>query len=431
MTNSIGEVEGADVIFITGSNPTENHPVIGSRIKKAYKNGTKIIVADPREIEFSPLAEVSIHQQPGTDVALINGLMHVIIKEDLHDKEFIEKRTENFEIVKEVVSEYTPAKVEEITGVDKEDIIEAARLFAKADKGAIYFAMGITQHRTGTDNVLSIANLAMLTGNVGFESTGVNPLRGQNNVQGACDLGALSNVYPGYQSVEDPDIKKKFMDYWNVDDLSDKIGLTVVEIFNAINDGDLQGLYIMGENPMISDPDQNHIKQALEDVEFLVVQDIFLSDTAEYADVILPAASFAEKNGTFTNTERRIQKVNKAVNPPGEAKPDWVIIEELANRMGYEMHYDNAAEILDEIADLTPIYGGIRQPRLGQSGLQWPCADENDPGTKFLHEGEFARGKGKFNAATYIPPAESADEEYPFIMMTGRMLYQFHTGTMT
>jgi len=431
MTNSIGEVEGADVIFITGSNPTENHPVIGSRIKKAYKNGTKIIVADPREIEFSPLADVSIHQQPGTDVALINGLMHVIIKEDLHDKEFIEKRTENFEIVKEVVSEYTPAKVEEITGVDKEDIIEAARLFAKADKGAIYFAMGITQHRTGTDNVLSIANLAMLTGNVGFESTGVNPLRGQNNVQGACDLGALSNVYPGYQSVEDPDIKKKFMDYWNVDDLSDKIGLTVVEIFNAINDGDLQGLYIMGENPMISDPDQNHIKQALEDVEFLVVQDIFLSDTAEYADVILPAASFAEKNGTFTNTERRIQKVNKAVNPPGEAKPDWVIIEELANRMGYEMHYDNAAEILDEIADLTPIYGGIRQPRLGQSGLQWPCADENDPGTKFLHEGEFARGKGKFNAATYIPPAESADEEYPFIMMTGRMLYQFHTGTMT
>jgi len=431
MTNSIGEVEGADVIFITGSNPTENHPVIGSRIKKAYKNGTKIIVADPREIEFSPLADVSIHQQPGTDVALINGLMHVIIKEDLHDKEFIEKRTENFEIVKEVVSEYTPEKVEEITGVDKEDIIEAARLFAKADKGAIYFAMGITQHRTGTDNVLSIANLAMLTGNVGFESTGVNPLRGQNNVQGACDLGALSNVYPGYQSVEDPDIKKKFMDYWNVDDLSDKIGLTVVEIFNAINDGDLQGLYIMGENPMISDPDQNHIKQALEDVEFLVVQDIFLSDTAEYADVILPAASFAEKNGTFTNTERRIQKVNKAVNPPGEAKPDWVIIEELANRMGYEMHYDNAAEILDEIADLTPIYGGIRQPRLGQSGLQWPCADENDPGTKFLHEGEFARGKGKFNAATYIPPAESADEEYPFIMMTGRMLYQFHTGTMT
>jgi formate dehydrogenase major subunit/formate dehydrogenase alpha subunit len=221
------------------------------------------------------------------------------------------------------------------------------------------------------------------------------------------------------------------MDYWDVDQLSDEIGLTVVEIFNAINDGDLKGLYIMGENPMISDPDQNHIKQALEDVEFLVVQDIFLSDTAEYADVILPAASFAEKNGTFTNTERRIQKVNKAVNPPGEAKPDWVIIQELANKMGYEMHYNNAAEILDEIADLTPIYGGIRQPRLGQSGLQWPCTDENDPGTKFLHEGKFARGKGKFNAATYIPPAESSDEEYPFIMMTGRMLYQFHTGTMT
>ena len=431
MTNSIEEVEGSDVIFITGSNPTENHPVIGSKIKKAYKNGTKIIVADPREIEFSPLAEVSINQKPGTDVALINGLMHVIIKEDLHDKEYIKNRTENFEIVKEVVSEYTPEKVEQITGVNKEDIIKAAKLIGNADKAAIYFAMGITQHRTGTDNVLSIANLAMLTGNVGFESTGVNPLRGQNNVQGACDLGALSNVYPGYQSVEDPEIKKKFMDYWNVDYLSDEIGLTVVEIFNAVNEGKMKGLYIMGENPMISDPDQTHIQQALEDVEFLVVQDIFLSDTAEFADVVLPAASFAEKDGTFTNTERRIQKVTKAVNSPGEAKPDWVIIQELANKMGYEMNYNNPAEIMDEIADLTPIYGGIHHNRLGETGLQWPCIDDNHPGTKFLHEGKFSRGKGKFNSATYIPPAEEADEEYPYIMMTGRMLYHFHTGTMT
>jgi|AntRauTorckE6833_2_1112554.scaffolds.fasta_scaffold00175_32 formate dehydrogenase major subunit/formate dehydrogenase alpha subunit len=431
MTNSIEEIEGSDVIFITGSNPTENHPVIGSKIKKAYKNGTKIIVADPREIEFSPLAEVSINHKPGSDVALINGLMHVIIKEDLHDKEYIKNRTENFEIVKEVVSEYTPKKVEKITGVDKDDIIKAARLIAKADKAAIYFAMGITQHRTGTDNVLSIANLAMLTGNVGFESTGVNPLRGQNNVQGACDLGALSNVYPGYQSVEDPEIKKKFMDYWNVDYLSDEIGLTVVEIFNAVNEGKIKGLYIMGENPMISDPDQTHIQQALEDVEFLVVQDIFLSDTAEFADVVLPAASFAEKNGTFTNTERRIQKVTKAVNPPGESKPDWVIIQELANKMGYDMSYNNPAEIMDEIAELTPIYGGVHHERLGEAGLQWPCLDDNHPGTKFLHEGNFSRGKGKFNSTTYIPPAEEADEEYPYIMMTGRMLYHFHTGTMT
>ncbi|MFO7815406.1 MAG: formate dehydrogenase subunit alpha [Halanaerobiales bacterium] len=431
MTNSIGEIEGADVIFITGSNPTENHPVIGSKIKKADKNGTKIIVADPREIEFSPLADVSLNQKPGSDVALLNGLMHVIIKEDLHDKEYIKDRTENFEIVKEVVAEYTPEKVEEITGIGKEDIIKAARIFGKADKAAIYFAMGITQHRTGTDNVLSVANLAMLTGNVGFESTGVNPLRGQNNVQGACDLGALSNVYPGYQSVEDPDIREKFMNYWDVENLSSEVGLTVVEIFNEVNKGNLHGLYIMGENPMISDPDQNHIQEALEDVEFLVVQDIFLSDTAEFADVVLPAASFAEKNGTFTNTERRVQKVKKAVPAPGVAKPDWEIIVEIAKRMGYKMEYNNPAEILDEIADLTPIYGGIRANRLGETGLQWPCLDEEHPGTKFLHEGEFSRGKGKFNSVTYIPPDEKADEEYPYIMMTGRMLYHFHTGTMT
>ncbi|MBS3811456.1 MAG: formate dehydrogenase subunit alpha [Halanaerobiales bacterium] len=431
MTNSIGEIEGSDLIFVIGSNPTENHPVIGSMMKSAYKNGTKIIVADPREIELSSLAEVSMHQKPGSDVALLNGLMHVIIKENLQDEDYIKSRTENFLMVKEIVSEYTPEKVAKITGIDKEDIIKAARLIAKVDKAAIYFAMGITQHRTGTDNVLSVANLAMLTGNVGFESTGVNPLRGQNNVQGACDLGALSNVYPGYQSVEDPEIRDKFMEYWKVEDLSQEIGLTVVEIFDAITDGDLHGLYIMGENPMISDPDQTHIQQALEDVEFLVVQDIFLSETAEFADVVLPAASFAEKNGTFTNTERRIQKVNKAINSPGQSRPDWKIIQEISRRMGYEMDYKNSAEIMDEIADLTPIYGGIRYERLGETGLQWPCVDEDDHGTKFLHEGEFSRGKGRFHAVSYIPPAEEADEEYPYIMMTGRMLYHFHTGTMT
>ncbi len=431
MTNSISEIEGSDLIFVIGSNPTENHPVIGSMMKSANKNGTKIIVADPREIELSSLAEVSMHQKPGSDVALLNGLMHVIIKENLHDEDYIKNRTENFSMVKGIVSEYTPEKVEKITGIDKEDIIKAARLFAEADKAAIYFAMGITQHRTGTDNVLSVANLAMLTGNVGFESTGVNPLRGQNNVQGACDLGALSNVYPGYQSVEDTEIRDKFMDYWEVEDLSQEIGLTVVEIFDAITDGDLHGLYIMGENPMISDPDQTHIQQALEDVEFLVVQDIFLSETAEFADVVLPAASFAEKNGTFTNTERRIQKVNKAIDSPGQSRPDWKIIQEISRRMGYEMDYKNSVEIMEEIADLTPIYGGVRYERLGETGLQWPCVDEDDSGTKFLHEGEFSRGKGRFHAVSYIPPAEEADDKYPYIMMTGRMLYHFHTGTMT
>ncbi|MGM0410789.1 MAG: formate dehydrogenase subunit alpha, partial [Bacillota bacterium] len=430
MTNSISEIEGSDVIFVIGSNPTENHPVIGSKMKKALKSGTELIVADPREIELSGLSEVAMKQKPGSDVALINGIMNVIISEGLADEEFIEKRTENYEYMKSVVENYGPEKVEEITGVSADKIKKAARLYANADKAAIYFAMGITQHKTGTDNVLSIANLALLTGNVAKESTGVNPLRGQNNVQGACDLGALSNVYPGYQSVDDPEIKEKFAKAWDTDELSEEIGKTVVEIFNEAGEG-IRGMYIIGENPVISDPDQNHIKEALDSLDFLVVQDIFLTETAEYADVVLPAACFAEKNGTFTNTERRIQKVNKAIEPPGEARADWKIISEISTLMGYEMNYNSPVEIMDEIAEVTPIYGGIYFDRLGETGLQWPCTDRDDPGTKFLHQGEFARGKGKFHPVTYIPPAEEINDEYDYIMMTGRMLYHFHTGTMT
>ncbi|WP_108139614.1 formate dehydrogenase subunit alpha [Halanaerobium saccharolyticum] len=430
MTNSISEIEGSDLIFVIGSNPTENHPVIGSKMKKAHKNRTKLIVADPRQIELSGLAEVAVQQQPGTDVALLNGLMHVIIEEGLADQEFIAERTENYEYLASVVEDYTPEKVAEITGVEAAKIKKAARLFAEADKAAIYFAMGITQHRTGTDNVLSVANLALLTGNVGRESTGVNPLRGQNNVQGACDLGALSNVYPGYQSVEDPEIKEKFARAWETEELSAEVGLTVVEIFKQAGE-DIRGLYIIGENPVISDPDQRHIEEALDSLDFLVVEDIFLTETAQFADVVLPAACFAEKEGSFTNTERRIQKVNKAIGPPGEARADWKIISEISTRMGYQMNYDSPADIMAEIAEVTPIYGGIYADRLGDQGLQWPCKDREDPGTKFLHQGEFARGKGKFHPVTYIPPAEEVDDEYDYIMMTGRMLYHFHTGTMT
>lgn len=430
MTNSISEIEGSDVILVIGSNPTENHPVIGSKMKKAHKNGMKLIIADPRQIELSSLAEVAVQQQPGTDVALLNGLMNAIIEEGLADQEFIKERTENYELMAAVVADYTPEKVEEITGVDAAKIKEAARLFAEADKAAIYFAMGITQHRTGTDNVLSVANLALLTGNVGRESTGVNPLRGQNNVQGACDLGALSNVYPGYQSVEDPAIKEKFARAWETEKLSDEIGLTVVEIFKEAGKT-IRGLYIIGENPVISDPDQRHIEEALENLDFLIVQDIFLTETAQYADVVLPAACFAEKEGTFTNTERRVQKLNQAIDPPGEARADWKIISEISTRMGYQMDYNSPAEIMAEIAELTPIYGGIYADRLGEKGLQWPCTNREDSGTKFLHQGEFTRGKGKFHPVTYIPPAEEVDDEYDYIMMTGRMLYHFHTGTMT
>ena len=290
--------------------------------------------------------------------------------------------------------------------------------------------MGITQHTTGTDNVLSLANLSMLTGNVGKESTGVNPLRGQNNVQGACDLGALPNVYPGYQSVEDSKIQNKFETAWSKK-LSSNKGLTVVEIFHAVETGDIKAIYIMGENPALSDPNLNRTRKALETVDFLVVQDIFLSETAQYADVVLPSACFAEKNGTFTNTERRVQRIRTAVPPPGQARSDWETICDLSTKLGYKMIYDSAGQIMDEIASLTPIYGGISFERVDSVGLQWPCPDTDHPGTKYLHKGRFTRGKGKFHKVTFKGPAESPNKKFPFVLTTGRQLYQFHTGTMT
>ena len=290
--------------------------------------------------------------------------------------------------------------------------------------------MGITQHTTGTDNVLSLANLAMLTGNVGKESSGVNPLRGQNNVQGACDLGALPNVYPGYQSVEDPAIRQKFEKAWGKE-LSPAKGLTVVEMMHAVESGDIKAMYIMGENPALSDPNLNRTRKSLEDVDFLVVQDIFLSETAEFADVVLPSVCFAEKDGTFTNTERRVQRVREAVHPPGEARSDWKIICQIAAKMGFSMDYDGADQIMDEIASVSPIYGGMSFERIDSVGLQWPCLNKDHPGTKYLHKDKFARGKGKFHAVTFKAPAESPNEKYPFVLSTGRQLYQFHTGTMT
>ncbi len=429
MTNSIDEIEGSDVIFIIGSNPTENHPVIGSMIKRAVRKGTKLIVADPRNIELADMADVCLHQKPGTDVALINGLIHVMIKEGLYDKKFVEERTENFDIMASVIEDYTPEKVEQTTGVPVEDIIKAARLFATEDRGAIYYAMGITQHSNGTDNVLALANLAMVTGNVGRESTGVNPLRGQNNVQGACDMGALPNLYPSYQPVSDINTKDKFEKAWNAK-LPDKPGLTAVEMFSQAGK-QIKAVYVFGENPAMSDPDQNHIIEALKSLDFLIVQDIFLTETAEYADVVFPGVSFAEKDGTFTNTERRVQKVRKAVMPCGNARDDWKIICDLAKHMGYDMTYSSPSEIMDEIAEVTPSYGGIRYDRLEESGLQWPCPNSDHPGTKFLHENKFARGLGKFHPISHRPPQEEPDAEFDFLLMTGRMLYHYHTGTMT
>ena len=431
MTNSIDELEYTDLILATGTNTTKNHPVIGMKVKRAVKqHGTKLIVIDPREIDLVKYADIWLRQKPGTDVAVFNGLMNVIIAEGLHAKEYIAERTEGFDALKAAVTKYTPEYVEKISGVPEEDLKKAARLYAKANKASIIYAMGITQHISGTDNVKSTANLAMLCGNIGLEGGGVNPLRGQNNVQGACDMGGLPNVFPAYQQVANEDARKKFETIWNAT-LSGKHGLTIVEIMNAAGRGDIKAIYIMGENPLISDPDLHHIKKELQKLDLLVVQDIFLTETAALADVVLPSASFAEKDGTFTNTERRVQRIRKVVNAPGEAKPDWEIIAGISTKMGYTMNYSSAKEIFEEIAKVTPSYAGISYERIEKEGIQWPCPTPEHQGTKFLHKEKFSRGLGLFHAIEYIPPAELPDKEYPLILSTGRVLYHYHTGTMT
>ena len=431
MTNGINEFLGSDVIFIIGSNTTENHPVIGSKIRQAVRKGTKLIVADPRKIELARNSEVFLQIKPGTNVALLNGMMHVILKENLHNKEFIDNRTENIEALEAAVRDFTPEKAARICGVKSEDIKSAARLYAKAEKGSIVYCMGITQHTTGVNNVMNIANLAMLCGQIGRESTGVNPLRGQNNVQGACDMGALPGIYPGYQVVTTQEVADKFAKAWGVKALSINSGLTVSEMIQAAEHGDIKMLYIMGENPMVSDPDLNHVKHALESTEFLIVQDIFLTETAQLADVVLPAAAFAEKDGTFTNTERRVQRLRKAIDAPGEAKADWEIIMTLMNKLGYEKKYNNPSEIFDEMAALTPTYSGIDYERIELEGIQWPCPNKDHPGTPYLHKDFFVRGKGLFKGISYTESAELTDEKYPLILTTGRVLYHYHTRSMT
>jgi len=429
MTNSIAEIEGADVIFVIGSNTTEQHPLIARRILRAVRKGSKLILADPRSIDLAGFAAMHVQQKPGTDVALLNGMMNVILREGLEDKSFIESRTENFEALKEVVERYAPEYVERVTGVPASEVEKAALLYARGERSTIIYSMGITQHTTGVDNVISTANLAMLTGNVGKESTGVNPLRGHNNVQGACDVGCLSSYLPGYQKVEDESARAKFESAWEVK-LPDKVGLTLVEMINACGK-EIKALYIMGENPLVADPDINHARESLEKLEFFVAQDMFINETSELADVVLPAASLAEKDGTYTNTERRVQRIRKAIESIGECRPDWKIVCQVASKLGYEMHYDSPKEIADEIASLTPIYGGIVYDRLGYEGLQWPCPNREHPGTKYLHKDKFSRGLGRFTPIEYKPPAEETDKEYPMTLTTGRVLFHFHTGTLT
>jgi formate dehydrogenase alpha subunit len=433
MTNSLDDIANdAQVYFIIGSNTTESHPVLGMRIRQAVKQrGAKLIVCDPRSIPITEFATLHIRQKPGTDIALLNGIMHVLITEELYDKKFVAERTEGFEELKAKVMEYPPERAAEICGITPEEIVEAAHMLAENRPGALLYAMGITQHTTGHQNVLSTAHLQMLLGNMGVPGGGVNPLRGQVNVQGACDMGALVNVYPGYQAVTLEASQKKFEEAWGVP-LSNEVGTTVVEMLNKAETGEIKAIYILGENPMISDPDANHVEKCLESLDFLVVQDIFLTETAALADVVLPGPSFAEKDGTFTNTERRIQFARQAIDPPGEARQDWWIIGEVARRMGYDgLTYDSPREIMDEINSLTPIYGGITYDRIGTQGLQWPCPNTEHPGTPILHVGKFSRGLGHFSAVDWLPPAEEPDEAYPFIFTTGRVLYHFHTGSMS
>ena len=431
MTNSIEEIEFTDVILATGTNTTENHPVISSRVKRAVRQrGAKLIVIDPREIDLVKYATLWLRQKPGTDVAVFNGMMNVIISEGLPAKEYVENRTEGYEALKAVVAKYTPEYVEKISGVPAEDLRKAARIYATAKAASILYCMGITQHSTGTDNVKSVANLAMLCGMVGIEGGGVNPLRGQNNVQGACDMGALPNVFPAYQPVANDEVRGKFEKAWNAK-LPAKPGKTIVELMDAAHKGEIKALYVMGENPMISDPDITHVEAALKHLDLLIVQDILLTETAKLADVVLPSACFAEKDGTFSNTERRVQRVRKAVAPPGQAKADWEILSAIATKMGYPMEYASAEAIMEEIRTVTPSYAGITYERIEKEGIQWPCPNTDHPGTRFLHKDRFSRGRGLFHAIEYIPPAELPDDEYPMLLSTGRVLYQYHTGTMT
>jgi len=432
MTNTIADIEKAKVILVVGSNTTENHPVISSFIKRAVKfKGAKLIVVDPRQIKLTQFSTKWLRPQPGTNVVWINGLIHVIIKEKLQDSSFIKNRTINYDQLEKSIKKYTPDYVESITGIKKNDLIEAARLYAAAEPGSILYCMGITQHTSGTDNVKALANLAMLCGNLGVEGGGVNPLRGQNNVQGACDLGGLPNVFTGYQAVTDTEIKTRTEKNWNVKHLSGTPGLCATEMIPAALKGGIKSLYIMGENPLVSDPDTTHVEKSFNALDFLVVQDIFMTETACLADVVLPAACFAEKDGTFTNTERRIQRVRKAVKPPGKSRGDWEIICSLADRMGYPMTYQNSREIMDEIALFTPSYGGINYERLENESLHWPCPDLKHPGTPILHKETFPCGKGVFHAIEYIPASENTDKNYPLFLTTGRVLYHYHTGTMT
>ena len=447
MTNSIADIHCANVLLVTGSNTTEAHPVLALEMKAAVRrHGARLILVDPREIELSEFAAVHLRPRSGTDVAILNAIAHVIIVEGLLDREFIEARTENYAALEAAVAECTPGWAEGVSGVPADLIVEAARLYGGAADAAIFWAMGITQSSHGVDNVQALANLALLTGNFGRPGTGVNPLRGQNNVQGACDVGGLPNVLTGYQPVADPAVRAKFQRAWATSDPLPAVpGLTVTEMMNAALQGGIRALFIMGENPLLSDPNLNHVAEAVASLEFLVVQDIFLNETAREADVVLPGVSFAEKEGTYTNTERRVQRVRAAMPPRTGARRDLDIICALGTRLGgsngnhppvgprptSDWNYPDAAAVWNEIADLTPSLAGISYARLDGDGLQWPCPAPDHPGTPILHREKFTRGLGRFAAVGFREPVENPDGDYPFVLNTGRILQHWHGGTLS
>ena len=433
MTNSFGEFENAKLFFLIGTNMTEAHPVASYYVKRAKLKGAKIIVADPRMHALARKADIFAQIKTGSDVAFINGIMNVLITEKLYDKKFVDENTEHFEEMKTVVMNYTPECASEISGVPVETIKEIARTMAEVRPGMVCYTLGITEHTCGKNNVMSISNLQMLLGNIGMESAGVNPLRGQNNVQGACDMGALPNVYPGYQSVTDSASRDKFIKAWGVSNLPDKAGLMIPDMMAQLPSKKIRAFYIFGENLASTDPNITHVEHELGSAEFIVCNDIFQTETTKFADVIFPAAAWCEDDGTFTSSERRVNRVRKIKEAPGLAMPNWRIFKEIAKRMGHHWESDSAQDIWDnECSVLAPAFAGIKYGRIEKDGLQWPCPNEEHPGTRFLHrDGKFTRGRGCFKGIEWTPPAEVEDAEYPFVLSTGRRLYHYHTRTQT
>jgi formate dehydrogenase major subunit len=433
MTNSFADYAKAKMIILIGTNITEAHPVAGTFVKDAVLNGAKLIVIDPRRTDMVDFADMFIQLKVGSDVALINALMNVLITENLYDKKYVESCTEGFEELKKKAMEYPPERAADISGISADTIRELARKMASVKPAMLMYTLGITEHICGVNNVMSCANLQMMLGNVGVDCGGVNPQRGQNNVQGACDMGALPNVFPGYQQVANADARAKFEKAWNVKSLPDKPGMMMPTMMKNLTTGKVKAFYVFGENLANTEPDIHHVEKELQSAEFLVCQDIFPTETTRFAHVILPAAAWSENDGTFASSERRVNRVRTASVPPGDAKPNWWIFKEIAKRMGHEWQSNSAQEIWDnEVSVLAPSMAGIKYARLEKDGLQWPCPSQEHPGTPTLHrDGKFTRGLGMLKAIDYIPPAEVPDKEYPFVLSTGRRLYHYHTRTLT